>query len=490
MRLNNFFVVVSLVLLLAGCGGGGGGGGGGTPTPATLVSIAIAPANPKIALGTAQQFTATGSYSDHSTRDLTGSVTWSSSVPGIATVDNDGLASSVSIGTTAIAASLAVSQPLPGSISGSATLTVAAVGSVQANVIPISVNGSLCSSGSFPNKACVSVTICTPGTSTCQTVSDILLDTGSYGLRIFSQALTVPLTPVTVPTGTLTECIQFGDGSSEWGPVRTADVVLGGEPAVSVPIQVVDTTFGTRPRSCRNADISPSSAGFNGILGIGPLLQDCGSDCVSAAKNLNYYACTGASCSGTPAPLTLQVQNPVPLLPQDNNGLLVQLPAVPLGGSTSVDGQLILGIGTRPNNAPGAAVMYAANDLAEFTTTFNGQTMNGSFIDSGSNVLFFPASTSLLPACRYPDSNYYCPATTKFLSAVNTGTNGSPSGTAAFEIGNYENLIAGPNNVFSELGSYGAGSFDWGLPFFFGRNVFIGIEGASSSLGTGPYWAY
>jgi len=67
------------------------------------------------------------------------------------------------------------------------------------NVLAITVNGSLCSSNSYINKPCVSVTICAPATSTCQTISDILLDTGDSGIRIFKQVLTVPLTQVAAP---------------------------------------------------------------------------------------------------------------------------------------------------------------------------------------------------------------------------------------------------------------------------------------------------
>ena len=74
-------------------------------------------------------------------------------------------------------------------------------GGAANNVIPITVNGALCSANSYLNKPCVSVTVCTPGTSTCQTIDDILLDTGSYGLRIFKQALTVSLPQVTGAAG-------------------------------------------------------------------------------------------------------------------------------------------------------------------------------------------------------------------------------------------------------------------------------------------------
>jgi hypothetical protein len=86
------------------------------PAP-TLTSIAVTPSAPSIAVGAAQQFTATGTYSDASTQNLTAQVTWASSNPGVATVNASGLATGVSAGTTTISAT-------SGAVSGSATLTV------------------------------------------------------------------------------------------------------------------------------------------------------------------------------------------------------------------------------------------------------------------------------------------------------------------------------------------------------------------------------
>jgi len=361
---------------------------------------------------------------------------------------------------------------------------------VAHNVLPISVNGSLCSAGSYPNKPCVSVTICTPGTSACQKVNDILLDTGSYGLRIFKQALSISLLQEEVGFGSLAECIQYGDGTSNWGPVQTASVILGNEPAVEVPIQVIDSTFGALPVTCRNADQSPAVAGFNGVLGVGLFIEDCGMTCSNSADNGMYYACSGSQCSGTTVALSSQVQNPVALLPQDNNGLIIQLPGVAPGGSPSVNGALILGIGTRSNNAPSEVTAYTADLFGEFVTTFNGVPYS-SFIDSGTNGLFFVSpSSNLLPNCAFPNSEWFCPSSTTSLSAINTGASGSPSGVVSFHIGDFISLISSFNDVFAEIGGNSSVDFDWGLPFFFGRSVYIGLEGRGSSLGSGPYWAY
>lgn len=372
------------------------------------------------------------------------------------------------------------------------------------NVVPLALGAPYCSHAtSYKNKPCLSVTVCEPGTTTCQTVGDLLLDTGSVGLRIFKQALTaVTLPQAPAGAGSLAECVQYADGSADWGPVKTADVILGGMAPVRVPIQVVDATFGSVPASCGTPEASPADAGFNGILGVGLWAEDCGPACNDPRPqyfpNGWYYSCTGSSCADALAPTSQQVQNPVAHLPADFQGVVVDLPAVPAGGASSATGSLILGIGSRANNAPGSAVGYPASGNGYIDTVFDGSTLSRSFIDSGSNGLFFasppPASANHVADCTAA-SGWFCPASTMTLPATIQGTAGTPSAGVSFEIGNAESLFSSGNAVFHELGGglppALAASFDWGLPFFLGRRVYIGIEGAAvAGLGTGPYYAY
>lgn len=101
------------------------------PVAVILTSIAVTPANPSIALGLTQNFTATGTYSDTSTKNITSQVTWASGTPATATINSAGMATSVAQGTTSITASLS------GITSPAQTLTVTAPTLMSIAVTPI-----------------------------------------------------------------------------------------------------------------------------------------------------------------------------------------------------------------------------------------------------------------------------------------------------------------------------------------------------------------
>ena len=93
-----------------------------------LFSIAVTPANPSIASAATQQFTATGTYTDNTTKDITSSVTWTSGTASVATINTSGLATGIGAGTSVITAT-------SGSISGTTNLTVTSSATVDVYVV-------------------------------------------------------------------------------------------------------------------------------------------------------------------------------------------------------------------------------------------------------------------------------------------------------------------------------------------------------------------
>jgi uncharacterized protein DUF3443 len=377
-------------------------------------------------------------------------------------------------------------------------------GGAVANSVPIVVNAGLVNSA---NTAFASATVCVPGTSNCQTINNLVIDTGSTGLRILKSALTLPLTQTKGPTGNpLLNCGQFVSFFT-WGPVMTADVKMAGEVASSVPIQVVgeaDTGFSQIPPACKNSAQDGDSVqglGGNGILGVGPFLQDCGGACSVATNNPGfYYECPSPSLCGPTAanvPTNQQVANPISFFASDNNGVVIQLPQVPAAGAPSVNGTMIFGIGTQSNNSLGNATVFTLASDGTFTTLFAGHSYPGSFIDSGSNGIFFLttndpgiAGTGIFNCTdsQGKQNGFYCTPQTVNLSATNQGTN-SATKAVQFSVADANSLPAS-NTAFNDLTGSNPGSFDWGLGFFFGRTVFTAIEGQGTPGGTGPFFAY
>lgn len=221
-----------------------------------------------------------------------------------------------------------------------------------------------------------------------------------------------------------------------------------------------------------------------------PDLEDCGVDCELSAGLGWYYSCQGTKCTSVALDRSAQVQNPVAHLQSDNNGIVLQLPDVPPEGASSIEGSLILGIGTQSNNSPSGVVVFPIDsNIGGIITSLEGSKYAG-FFDTGSNALFFPVSTNALPPCSSPNQVLFCPSSTINFSATNTSAVSSAKSEVSFSISNFDTFTKS-FSVSAEIGGLlPVPEFDWGLPFHFGRTVYVGIDGKSSSLGQGPFWAY
>lgn len=363
----------------------------------------------------------------------------------------------------------------------------------------------------------VTVTVCAPGsTSNCQTIDHILLDTGSTGLRleaaVLNPALLAGLTTQTDPAGNgVAECYEFVD-NYVFGSVRMGDMTIGGESVSSIPMQVIGDTsggFATVPNACSSSGgtnmNTVQALGANGMIGVGLAPVDCGSTCVhsNGGGGAIYYDCPASGCAdvvaraaNTSAPFE-QLPNPVAAFPIDNNGTILSLPSVAPTGVVTLTGTLYFGIGTQTNNALGSATVLPANAYGEITATYNGTNLSSSFLDSGSNDYFFIDTG--IPECTEANyKGYYCPASPLSLSPTLSGYR-SGSASAAFTLYNAYTEPGATSNAVPGIGANPndlafsqpiANSFDFGLPFFYGRNVYTAISGRAAGGVVGPYFAF
>jgi len=332
-------------------------------------------------------------------------------------------------------------------------------------------------------------------------------------VRILASAITnstllAALQPVTVSGGSVAECTQFVDGFS-WGPLVTADVHVGGsdtattgESAPGIPIQVIGTTTYPVPTACSNVGGTEEDTvvdfGANGIIGLGLFEEDCGTGCSQNPTSL-YYSCpSSGACTEAAVPVTDQMVNPVFKLAAnngvtDNTGVVITLPAVGAAGAANVSGTLIFGIGTQSNNALPANVTVLTTDTSQgyVTTSFNGQTDTTSYLDSGSNGLYFDDSS--IPNCTQAQvPGFFCPGSIESFSATIIGVNNQMA-LVNFTIADAFTLFSANQTLtaFSNLGgTAGSATFAWGLPFYFGHSVYTAMEHTSPGGTPGPYFAF
>ena len=189
---------------------------GPPPPPPALTSITVTPTNHSILTGASQQFTAIGTYSDDSTKNLTSQATWISSNTLVATINAGGLATGVTTGTTTISASLT-------GVTGNTVLTI--------QPAPLAITTASLPSGIMD--AAYSATLIANGGTSPYTWS--IID-GSLppGLTLNPSSGTITGTPSA--TGSVSFTAQAMDASN---PIQTATKPLTITITLSNPILVL-----------------------------------------------------------------------------------------------------------------------------------------------------------------------------------------------------------------------------------------------------------
>jgi len=413
----------------------------------------------------------------------------------------------------------------------SSTTTSTTVNNTAALVANFGPNGS---TSGIVNGIFTNVTVCQHGTSNCAAIDNVLVDTGSIGLRLARGVLGgVTLSQVLQNGSPLLECIQYGDTSYSWGPLQLADVQIAGEQASNIPIQLLGATTDPVPGNCLTTPVASglpnggnedtlASLGANGILGIagnnesgdGEGSVDCGSVCttVSFTSGFPYYICPNGTCSPVAVPTSLQMANPVAAFSSaDKNGVMITFPTVGAMGATALSGTMKFGIGTRTDNSLSNVTVFAMDPCGNFpTVSFNGISYMdtacngtgsgmGGFLDTGSNALYILDHSALSPfgisdcPASSAGAGFYCVTggTTTLSGIVLLGSGNVGSETISLNIADATTLFNTNNAVFNNLGgdsltanaSPSADFFLFGAPFFFGRTVFVGIAGQATPAG-------
>ncbi len=265
-RLSGWNMAFVALLLQTACGGATSAPipDPGGPGP-TLVLIAVMPsATVFLPKERTQQYTATGTFSDDSTLDLTSTATWASSDPAVASISNSpgskGLATGLSVGRTQITAT----DPSTGIVSSGVSLevtdpTLESIAVQPAAPVPLTVGGTqqFFATGTFSDSSTLDLTTTTTWTSSDPAVASISNSTGSEGLATGVSLGSTQVTATDPSTGIVSPAVtlEVTDGGGGEQPVTSytdalTDLNLRPEPALPLigpaGSVFVDPTFGMR----------------------------------------------------------------------------------------------------------------------------------------------------------------------------------------------------------------------------------------------------
>ncbi len=284
-----------------------------TVTPATLDRIDVTPTNPSVPKGMTQQMIATGTYSDMSTRDLTGSVSWSTSDSNVATISNasgnQGLATAMSVGTAVLTATL-------GSVSGSTTLTVTPALLTGLSISPTDATSVQATTRPFKTFAAYSdgssldVTASATWTSSNPAVATISNAAGSEGLATAVAPGTTTIsatfsgvaasTTFTVVSGTLTSITVLPDDPSSAKGTTRQFVAMGTYSDGSTQDITSSVTWSSSQQAVATISNAGGSQGLATAVNVGSTQITATQNGISGQTTFTVTAATLVSIEITP----------------------------------------------------------------------------------------------------------------------------------------------------------------------------------------------
>jgi len=403
------------------------GSSGLAVTPATLVSIALIPANPSIASGTSQQFAATGTYTDNSTHDVTALVTWNSSDTTVASISNasgsNGLTTSMSQGTITITATL-------GTIVGSTGLSVTPATLVSIAVLPANssiANGTsqqFAAIGTYTDNSTQPLTTSVTWSSSDASIASISNASGSNG------------TVSSVSQGATTISATLGALSGSTGLTATPATLVSIAVTPATPSIFDGTTqqFTATGTYTDNStqNLTGSATWASSAAAIASVSNAAGSNGLAAAAGAGMTSISAVVGTVTsPAAILTVTAAPQYAYAANQNDNTLSLYTIGVGGALTANGTVPTG------QEPNAVVedlagryVYVANwvdnTLSEYTIGTGGSLTSIGTVATGGN----PASIAVNPTSSYV---YVANLASSTVSEFTIGTGGAliPIGTVA-----------------------------------------------------------
>jgi uncharacterized protein YjdB len=274
-----------------------------TVTPAILVSFAVTPSSPSVAVGLTQQFTATGTYTDQSTQDITATVTWTSGTPGTATISNaagsNGLVTAVSAGNSQINAALGsiTSTPVTLAVIVVNTTLVSSVSWLALRVYDAGTSPSLTGTPriiTITNTGTIAATDVSPAATLMP--SGTTLSTTCMASLTSGMSCTVTVTPGVTPSS--------APGDTNPTPIT---LTVSGSNTNTVSVPVVVLAYGSVYQSGYVYSIDDTTANTGSIGGQVMALSDQSAGIVWSPGNSSIYGIDETSTPASPSPSTGQL---------------------------------------------------------------------------------------------------------------------------------------------------------------------------------------